>query len=142
MFRIKAVQIPSLREAVLLTITIIGIMFGSIVILEANPHIPLVIVLLLLFIYGLIKKVPYKELENGITEGTKTGMAAVFLSFYIGILIASCMLGGTIPTLIYLGFNTVSAKFFLAIVFLVSAIVGISVGSSLTTRSEERRVGR
>lgn len=133
MFRIKAVQIPSLREAVLLTITIIGIMFGSIVILEANPHIPLVIVLLLLFIYGLIKKVPYKELENGITEGTKTGMAAVFLFFFIGILIASWMLGGTIPTLIYFGFNIVTPKFFLAIVFLVSAIVGISVGSSLTT---------
>ncbi|HLR23658.1 MAG TPA: Na+/H+ antiporter NhaC, partial [Pseudogracilibacillus sp.] len=111
MFRIKAVQIPSLREAVLLTITIIGIMFGSIVILEANPHIPLVIVLLLLFIYGLIKKVPYKELENGITEGTKTGMAAVFLFFFIGILIASWMLGGTIPTLIYFGFNIVTPKF-------------------------------
>ena len=61
MFRIKAVQIPSLREAVLLTITIIGIMFGSIVILEANPHIPLVIVLLLLFIYGLIKKYHIKN---------------------------------------------------------------------------------
>src|SRR5699024_5382012 len=120
MFRIKAVQIPSLREAVLLTITIIGIMFGSIVILEANPHIPLVIVLLLLFIYGLIKKVPYKELENGITEGTKTGMADVFLFFFIGILIASWMFGGTITTMIYF-------------VFSVSSIVGIIVGSSLTT---------
>src|SRR5699024_12188535 len=82
MFRIKAVQIPSLREAVLLTFTIIGIMFGSIVILEANPHITLVIVLLLLFIYGLIKKVPYNELENGITEGTKNGMTVVFLFFF------------------------------------------------------------
>src|SRR5699024_12035700 len=96
MFRIKAVQIPSLREAVLLTITIIGIMFGSIVILEANPNIPLVIVLLLLFIYGLIKKLPYKELENGITEGTKTGMAAVCLFFFIGIFIACWMLGAAL----------------------------------------------
>src|SRR5699024_12855800 len=104
--------IPSLREAVLLTITIIGIMFGSIVILEANPHIPLVIVLLLLFIYGLIKKVPYKELENGITEGTKTGMAAVFLFFIIGILIASWMLGGTVATRVYLGLSIVAQKLF------------------------------
>src|SRR5699024_11664187 len=76
---------------------------------------------------------PYKELENGITEGTKTGMAAVFLFFFIGILIASWMLGGTIPTLIYFGFNIVTPKFFLSIVFLVFAIVGISVGSFLTT---------
>lgn len=133
MFRIKAVQIPSLLEAVLLTFIIIGVMFSSIVLLEANPHIPLVLVLLLLFIYGLIKKVPYSDLENGITEGTKTGMAAVFLFFFIGLLIASWMLGGTIPTLIYFGFEIVTPKFFLAIVFLVCAIVGISVGSSLTT---------
>src|SRR5699024_10290753 len=120
MFRIKAVQIPSLREADLLTITIIGIIFGSIVILEANPHITLVIVLLLIFIYGLIKKVLYKELEYGIKEGSKSGMAVVFLFFFIGILIASWMLGGTIPTLIYFGFPIVTLNFFLAIVFLVS----------------------
>ena len=56
-----------------------------------------------------------------------------FLFFFIGILIASWMLGGTIPTLIYFGFEIVTPKFYLAIVFLVCAIVGISVGSSLTT---------
>src|SRR5699024_6352552 len=58
---------------------------------------------------------------------------AVLLFFFIGIFIASWMLGVTIPTLIYFGINIVHPKFFLSIPFLVSAIVGISVGSSLTT---------
>jgi len=57
----------------------------------------------------------------------------VFLFFFIGILIAAWMLAGTIPTLIYVGFDLVTPRFFLAIVFIVCAIVGISVGSSLTT---------
>ncbi|HLQ96843.1 MAG TPA: Na+/H+ antiporter NhaC [Pseudogracilibacillus sp.] len=133
MFRIKPVLTPSLWEAVLLTIITIAIMFTSIVIYETDPHIPLAIVLLLLMMYGLSKKVSYKQLEEGITEGAKAGMAAVFLFFFIGILIAAWMFAGTIPTLIYAGFHLVTPQFYLAVVFVVCAIVGISVGSSLTT---------
>src|SRR5699024_12201668 len=56
-----------------------------------------------------------------------------FLLFFIVILIASWMLGGTIPTLIYAGFELVTPSFYFAIVFVITAIVGMSVGSSLTT---------
>src|SRR5699024_9539880 len=133
MFRIKPVLMPSLWEAILLTLITIAIMFSSIVIFGTDPHIPLAIVLLLLMMYGLSKKVSYKQLEEGITEGAKAGMAAVFLFFFIGILIAAWMFAGTIPTLIYAGFNLVTPQFYLAVVFVVCAIVGISVGSSLTT---------
>ena len=133
MFRIKSVQRPSLIEAVSVTVIIILIMGVSIILYEAPPHIPLLFSLLFLVIYGLINGVNYKQLESGITEGAKAGMSAAFLFFLIGILISSWMLGGTIPTLIYVGFNIVTPKFYLAVVFLVTAIVGLSVGSSLTT---------
>src|SRR5699024_8103843 len=133
MFRIKAVQKPSLLEAILVTFVIVIIMNISILKFDSAPHIPLIISILFLMIYGLIKRVSYKELEQGITEGALVGIAATFLFFFIGMLIASWMMAGTIPTLIYVGFNIVTPKFFLAIVFIVTAIVGISVGSSLTT---------
>lgn len=133
MFRIKAVQKPSLLEAILVTFVIVFIMNISILKFDSAPHIPLIISILFLMIYGLIKRVSYKELEQGITEGALVGIAATFLFFFIGMLIASWMMAGTIPTLIYVGFNIVTPKFFLAIVFIVTAIVGISVGSSLTT---------
>lgn len=133
MFRIKAVQIPSLVEAIIVTLTIIIIMNVSIITFDTAPHIPLIISLLFLIVYGLSKEIAYKHLENGITEGAKVGIAATFLFFFIGMLIASWMLAGTIPTLIYVGFNMVTPKFYLAIVFIVCAIVGVSVGSSLTT---------
>src|SRR5699024_1061307 len=37
------------------------------------------------------------------------------------------------PTLVYYGFALVTEKYFLAFVFVVCGIIGISVGSSLTT---------
>src|SRR5699024_9016757 len=133
MFRIKAVQMPSLLEAILVTLIIVFIMNVSILKFDSAPHIPLIISILFLMIYGLSKRISYRELEQGITEGALVGIAATFLFFFIGMLIASWMMAGTIPTLIYAGFNIVTPKFFLAIVFIVTAIVGISVGSSLTT---------
>ena len=133
MFRIKAVHMPSLAEAIFVTFMIILIMSFNIIYLETVPHIPIISAILFLLIYGFIKKVPYSEMEKGITEGAKAGIAATLLFFFIGILIAAWMLGGTIPTLIYVGFEIVTPKFFLAVVFIVTAIIGVSVGSSLTT---------
>ena len=133
MFRIKAVQMPSLLEAVLVTATIIIIINISILRFDTAPHIPLILSVLFLIVYGLIKGVSYKTLEKGLTDGAIVGIAATFLFFFIGMLIASWMMAGTIPTLIYVGFEIVTPKFFLAIVFVVCAIVGVSVGSSLTT---------
>lgn len=51
----------------------------------------------------------------------------------IGILIAAWIYSGTIPTLIYAGFELVTPRFYYAIVLIVTSVVGICVGSSLTT---------
>lgn len=133
MFRIKAIQIPTLIEAVLMVIVMISLMSASIIFYQAPPHIALLLAMLSLIIYGLIKKISYQQLESGMVEGAKAGISAVFLFFMIGILIAAWMLAGTIPTLIYGGFELVTPKFYLAVIFVVTAIIGLSVGSSLTT---------
>lgn len=133
MYRIQPVQKPSLVESLILTIAIVAVISLSIIFLEADPHVPLAIALLVLVIYGLIKKHPYKVLEGGVVEGAKSGMGAVFIFFFIGILVSAWMMGGTIPTLIYAGFNLVTPHFYFVIVFVLTSIIGIVVGSSLTT---------
>lgn len=133
MFRIAAKSNPLFLEAIIITLLIIITMGTSIYFLEAVPHIPIVLVISVLIAYGLIKRVSFRDLEAGMIAGASAGLGAVFIFFFIGILISSWMMGGTIPTLIYYGFLTVSPSFFFAIVFLVCSIVGISVGSSLTT---------
>ncbi|MBD7985533.1 Na+/H+ antiporter NhaC [Sporosarcina sp. Sa2YVA2] len=133
MFQIKAIHKPAFWEAVLLTASIIIMISASIIFFDSVPHLPILFSILLLFGYGFLKKIPYKRLETGLVEGAGAGMSAVFLFFFIGILISSWMMSGTIPTLIYAGFHLITPTFFFAIVFVVTAIVGISIGSSLTT---------
>ncbi|MEZ7171119.1 Na+/H+ antiporter NhaC [Sporosarcina sp. OR05] len=133
MFQIKAIHSPSVVASALLTFSIVVLMSTSIIIFESVPHIPILFSILLLLGYGFFKKIPFKDLEKGLVEGAGAGMSAVFLFFFIGILISSWMMSGTIPTLIYAGFHLITPAFFFAIVFVVTSIVGISIGSSLTT---------
>lgn len=133
MFRIKSVLSPSFIEAITLVVAIIAIISVSIIQFNSVPHLPILFSILLLIGYGLVKKVSYRQLEGGLVEGAGAGMSAVFLFFFIGILVSSWIMSGTIPTLIYAGFTLITPSYFFAIVFVVTAIVGISVGSSLTT---------
>ena len=133
MFHIKAVISPGFKEACALVALVVALISISIIKFEAAPHLPILLSIIVLICYGLIKKVPYRELERGLTEGAGAGMSAVFLFFFIGILISSWIMSGTIPTLIYAGFNLVTPLFFFAIVFIVTSIIGLSIGSSLTT---------
>lgn len=133
MLHIKAVLTPSFKEAVAIVAIVVAVISISIIEFGAPPHLPILFSILLLICYGLGKKVSYGKLERGLVEGAGAGMGAVFLLFFIGILISSWMMSGTIPTLIYAGFNLVTPLFFFAIVFVVTSIIGISIGSSLTT---------
>src|SRR5699024_9879728 len=101
--------------------------------LEASPHVPILLGIFLLVTYGVIKKVSFKDLQAGMIEGAKAGMGAVFLFFLIGILISSWMISGTIPVLIDIGFSFIGGTWLYAIIFAVTAIIGVSLGSSLTT---------
>lgn len=124
---------PRLFEAISLLVLMVVIMTSSILFFNATPHIPVLIVIIMLLCYGWIKKVPYKTMEQGIVDGAKSGLAAIFIFFFIGILISAFIMSGTIPTLIYYGFELISGRFFYMIVFLVACIVGVAIGSSLTT---------
>ncbi|MDW0116025.1 Na+/H+ antiporter NhaC [Sporosarcina thermotolerans] len=133
MIKIKAIHTPSFWESVVLIVGIVLMIGVCIIYFDAVPHLPILFSILLLIGYGLLKRIPYRRLEKGLVEGAGAGMSAVFLFFFIGMLISSWMMSGTIPSLIYAGFHLITPTFFFAIVFIVSSIVGISIGSSLTT---------
>lgn len=133
MFRIQAKTMPAFWEAAAIIILMIITMSTSIISFGATPHMPILIIVFLLLIYGLCKKVPFKDLEKGLADGAQSGLGAIFIFFFIGILVSSWIMGGTIPTLIYYGFSTVSPNFFFAIVFIITCVIGLTIGSSLTT---------
>ncbi|MCT1578626.1 Na+/H+ antiporter NhaC [Oceanobacillus kimchii] len=130
---ISAKHKPAFWEALLFFIFIIIFISYFIIGLETTPHIPILIGMLLLICYGLLKKINFSSLQDAMATGASSGMGAIFLFFIIGVLISSWMISGTIPTLINTGFSLIGTMWFYAIVFAVTSIIGISLGSSLTT---------
>ncbi|MGM0902497.1 MAG: Na+/H+ antiporter NhaC [Bacillota bacterium] len=128
----KLVNINPIEACFVTILMLVGIGF-SIIKLELVPHIPVSIVILFLLIYGVIKRVKLKDLESSLVEGARSGVGAVLIFFFIGILISSWMASGTIPTFIFLAFDIISGKWFYALVFVITAAVGLGIGSSLTT---------
>lgn len=133
MFSIKAKVSPSFLEAFFIVSVIILTISISIGQLNATPHIPILCSIFFLLLYGLIKRVSFKELEESMLSGAKAGIGAIYIFLLIGILISSWIVGGTIPTLLYIGLSIVTASFFYTIVFITTAIIGTAIGSSLTT---------
>lgn len=120
-------------EALIIILIILGGISYAIIIAGVVPHIPIVLAIMVLIAYGLFKRVRVKELEEGLIDGAKSGLGAVFIFFFIGMLISSWMASGTIPTFIYMALEVINGKFFYAIAFVVTSIIGMSIGSSLTT---------
>lgn len=124
---------PRFYEAFLLIIAIILTISISISQFNTVPHIPILFSIFLLIAYGLGKKIPFSTLEKSMIHAASSGIGAVYIFILIGLLISSWIIGGTIPTLLYLGFSIVSASFFYVIVFIITSLVGTVIGSSLTT---------
>ncbi|UCZ54017.1 Na+/H+ antiporter NhaC [Bacillus shivajii] len=122
-------------EAVSILLIILGIIGTSLVLFSAEPHVPIFLVVLLLIGWAKVRKLPWKRIEKGMLEGVQSGIVPVIIFMLIGVLIAVWMKSGTIPTLIAFSFEIISVEYFLLSVFLVTSIIGISLGSSFTTVS-------
>ncbi|HDL3755422.1 TPA: Na+/H+ antiporter NhaC, partial [Mannheimia haemolytica] len=65
--------------------------------------------------------------------GLMSSIGAVYLFFFIGLLVSALMMSGAIPTLMYYGLSVISPELFYISAFALSSVVGIALGSSLTT---------
>ena len=133
MFRIQPNLKPSRWEAIILTVLILAIIGTAIIGFDSAPHVPIIVSILVLILYGMIKGLSFKELQDGMVEGAQAAISAIFLFFFIGILISSWIISGTIPTLMDIGLRLVIPHFYYAIIFIITSITGLCIGSSLTT---------
>ncbi|WP_034302067.1 Na+/H+ antiporter NhaC [Bacillus cihuensis] len=123
----------SLGEALVIlaiSLTIIGV---GIIHFEMTPHMPILGAILVLIIYGRMKGLSFSIIEKAMIKGAAPGLGAIYIFFFIGMLISSWMASGTIPTLMFYGFEYISGSSFYAIVFLSTSLIGLCIGSSLTT---------
>ena len=134
MFDLVQHRKPGKLEAFIMILVIFFILgYSMIMIPNMTPHIPVLIAIIFLLLYGTIQKVKFSLLQDSMIQSVSTSMGAIFLFFFIGILVSVLMMSGAIPTLMFLGLNVISTKVFYLSSFLITAIIGMSIGSSLTT---------
>lgn len=113
---------PHFIEALILTLFFIALISYSIMKLGSVPHIPILIAIIVLFMYGVMRKVPYRVMEQSMITSVSTSIGAIYIFLLIGVLISSWLISGTIPTLLYIGLSIVSASFFTRLCSLLQAL--------------------
>jgi NhaC family Na+:H+ antiporter len=125
-------KISALEAAAVLAVILAVISIG-IIHFEMVPHLPILAAIILLIIYGRLKGLSFNEVESGLIKGATSGLGAVFIFFFIGMLISSWMASGTIPTLMFYGFELFSGTPLYLAAFIVCSIIGVCIGSAFTT---------
>src|SRR5690606_38135285 len=120
-------------EAVLLLLVVFASISIGIMMLGMNPHLPIIFSIIFLMVYGMFKGLPIHEIEKGMINGAASGLGAVYIFFFIGILVSSWMASGTIPSLMYYGFHLFSDLPLYFAVLVVTSVVGVAIGSAFTT---------
>ncbi len=124
----------SLKESVVMLIILLVILAGGVQ-QGLSPETPVLTVIALLILVAKIHGATWEKIHNGIKDGISTALIPIFIFILIGILIAVWIKAGIIPALMVVGFKLISIKFFVPSVFLVCALVGVSIGSAFTTIS-------
>lgn len=120
--------VAAIISAIVITImgvTMIG--FGWV------PHLSLILAICVLLAIGLYKGLTFDSMQAQMAAGVMSGIGAIYLFFFIGLMVAALMMSGAIPTLMYFGFELISPEFYYISAFVLTSIIGIALGSSLTT---------
>ncbi|MBS9777373.1 MAG: Na+/H+ antiporter NhaC [Gammaproteobacteria bacterium] len=129
----KTLHEPSLLESAVVSLTTVALLSFLIIGTGWVPHIGIVFVMLCLLIYGRLSGISYTNMQNAMADSLMSSVGALYLFFFIGILVSALLISGAIPSLIYYGTALMSAQYFYVSVFLITGIIGIALGSSLTT---------
>lgn len=125
----------TLKESLFLLVVLLAIIGACIIGLGMDPQIPILISLGVIIIFAKIKGASWDRIHKGISNGISPGLIPILIFMLIGALISVWISAGTIQTIMIYGFKILSAKYFLPSVFVICAVVGVTVGSSFTTIS-------
>lgn len=125
----------SITEAFCIVLFLICCLGVCIIGWQMPPHVPILLVFSLLCFYGKFKGLSWDDVFDGIVKGITPGIIPLIIFLLIGVLVSSLIAAGTIPAIVVYGCDMLSASHFFVLTFLLTIVVGITVGSSFTTIS-------
>lgn len=128
---------PSMLDALTPVLSLIAMLAASVYLYGADSSYGANQIALLLgagiaVLVGLKNGFDWKTMEAGIVHGISISLGAVLILLSVGSLIATWILSGTVPTLIYYGLNILHPAIFYPSATVICALVGLSIGSSWT----------
>ena len=111
----------------------IALLLVGVVVLEYDIHIILLIDLAFVCLMSATLGYSFDDLVECMKKTLGQSMSAMIIFIFIGIIIASWIFSGTVPTLIYYGLQYLTPKFFLPLGLLLCSIVSLSIGTSWGT---------
>lgn len=124
----------TLVHALFVILFLIVILAYSLIVLGADPHVPLILATIVAALVGVfVLDYTWSDLEESMIATIGMAMQAVLILIVIGSIIGTWILSGTVPTMIYYGLQILSPGIYLVAATLICMIVSVSTGSSWTT---------
>jgi len=117
-------------------ISIVGLIFFiSLAILryETDPHVAILLGVIVAAVVGMRAGFSYKEIETGMLGGITNSLQAIVILAIIGILIGVWILSGVVPTLLFYGLKILHPSIFLPATLIICSITSLATGSSWGT---------
>lgn len=123
----------NLIPVVSILVCLITILLTSLLLLKLQPHMPLVLCLVVLAVAAKWFGYRWEDIEKGFTKGISVGIKPILILALVGMLIAIWMMSGTVPFLLYKGLGLVDPSWYAVSALLLTIIVSTFTGSSFTT---------
>lgn len=123
------------NEALLLVVFILAIIFTSLFLFKSEPHLALLLCIIVISLIGLLKGFNWSDLEAGIVKGIQNGIQPIIVLGLIGMLIGAWMVSGTIPTVMVYALSIIDPSYLLVTSLFSCMVISSLVGSSFTTVS-------
>ena len=130
----RTVRLPNVFEALLPIVVMMALMFYGFVGGSgySDAHMPLMVSIVVACIVGCLCGHSFSDMLAGMLDRLSATMEAILILCTVGILVASFIMSGTIPALIYYGLDLLTPSLFLPIGCIMVAVVGLACGSSWT----------
>lgn len=131
--QVKKPRGPYFWEAIVSMLALVIGVSSGIVFYETDPHIPMLLGVLVACIVGLRAGYSWEVIQDGMIGGVTNALQAVIILMIIGILIGVWIMSGVVPTLLYYGLQVLSPSYFLAATLVICSISSLATGSSWGT---------
>lgn len=128
-------QRSAIFEALIVLSLILIVLGVSVIKYQIAPQVPILVCIGLLLIWAKIHRFAWQKIHTGISNGIMTGLIPMIIFILIGALIAVWIAAGIIPAMMFYGFKLINPHLFIPSAFVISAVVGVAVGSAFTVVS-------